>query len=165
MNIRKTEPADLTAVMRIYHHAQQFMQENGNPGQWGTRYPMEELIREDIAEGTSYVGTDEAGQVHMVFRFVTGADPTYQEIWDGGWLNEEPYGVIHRIASDGQVKGALKACLDFCDTIIPNIRIDTHEKNVVMRHSLAKYGFVECGRINTDDGTERIAFQRIKNTK
>ena len=32
-------------------------------------------------------------------------DPDYQVI-EGAWLNEEPYGVVHRITSDGTVKGS-----------------------------------------------------------
>jgi hypothetical protein len=31
-----------------------------------------------------------------------GKDPTYAVIENGNWLNDEPYGVIHRIASNGR---------------------------------------------------------------
>ena len=39
--------------------------------------------------------------------FIIGADPTYEVIEDGAWPDNSPYGTIHRIAGDGQVK-------DFC---------------------------------------------------
>ena len=34
-----------------------------------------------------------------------GDDPTYQQIYEGTWLNNEPYGVIHRLATNGKQKG------------------------------------------------------------
>ncbi len=38
------------------------------------------------------------------FAFILGEDPTYQQI-DGAWLNDQPYGTIHRIAGNGKIKG------------------------------------------------------------
>jgi hypothetical protein len=161
LTIRKTEPKDLDEVMRIYDTARAFMRSRGNASQWCNGYPQRTLAAEDIRVGRSYVGTDAGGRVHMVFVFAVGADPTYRIIEQGHWLNEEPYGVIHRIGSDGEVRGAFRACLSFCDRIIPNIRIDTHEHNAPMRQLLQACGFRQCGIIYTDDGTPRLAFQRI----
>ena len=63
MQIRKTVLSDLPRVMAIYDHARKFMAANGNPRQWNTTWPPEELIRSDIAAGKSYVcvETREAG--------------------------------------------------------------------------------------------------------
>ena len=55
MNIRKTLPTDLDAVMEIYASAREFMKSNGNPDQWGDNYPPRELIETDIASGAAYV--------------------------------------------------------------------------------------------------------------
>ena len=52
-------------------------------------------------------------------------DPDYQVI-EGAWLNEEPYGVVHRITSDGTVKGAASACLTWAFGQCGNLKIDTH---------------------------------------
>ena len=41
-----------------------------------------------------------------------------------------------------------------------NLKIDTHEDNVVMQHVLEKNGFERCGKIYTHDGTPRIAYQK-----
>ena len=41
-----------------------------------------------------------------------------------------------------------------------NLKIDTHENNVVMQNLLKKNGFTYCGRIYVDDGGERLAFQK-----
>ena len=102
-------------------------------------------------------------QIAGVFAFILGEDPTYQEIRQGAWHSDQPYGAVHRVASDGSTHGLTKACFDFCTKIIDYIRIDTHENNKPMQGALQKYGFRECGIIHTDDGTPRIAFDYLKN--
>lgn len=68
--------------MDIYHEAQNFMKAHGNPDQWGTFYPAEELVKSDIAGGISYVCVD-GDAIAAVFVFKTGDDETYAEIHDG----------------------------------------------------------------------------------
>lgn len=41
---------------------------------------------------------EEDGQIHGVFAFILGADPTYAVIEDGAWRSDEAYGTIHHIA-------------------------------------------------------------------
>lgn len=101
----------------------------------------------------------ETKQITGVFAFQIGEEPTYQRI-QGRWLNDFPYGVIHRIAGNGREKGILAICLRFCETFTGNLRIDTHENNLIMRHLLKKHGFQECGVIYVEDHTPRIAYQR-----
>ena len=55
MQIRKATIDDLDVIMSIYRAAQDFMIESGNPNQWGHFYPSEDLVREDISKGISYV--------------------------------------------------------------------------------------------------------------
>ncbi len=40
------------------------------------------------------------------------------------------------------------------------LKLDTHNDNKPMQNLLKKLGFVPCGIITVEDGTERIAFQR-----
>ena len=49
------------------------------------------------------------------FFFVYGKDiePTYADITDGKWLDDSPYGVVHRIAGDGKVKGVGAFCINW----------------------------------------------------
>lgn len=161
MEIRKTGIEDLAEIMRVYETARVFMAQNGNPTQWGDSYPNEELIRQDIAQGISYVG-EQDGEIESVFVYFKGDDPTYQVIENGNWVNDEPYGVVHRIASRGKVKGAGTQCILWGFAQCGNLRIDTHDDNKVMQHVLEKNGFVKCGRIYTDDGTPRIAYQKVR---
>jgi len=159
ITIRKSRLSDIDDIMRLYRQAKQYMKETGNLLQWNEHYPDTEMIRQDIVSGCSYAGEDAHGFLHFVFMFRIGDEPTYHVIRDGAWLNDEPYGVIHRIASDRSVHGVFSLCLAFCRQRIRNIRIDTHADNHVMRHLLQKNGFQECGTIHVRDGTSRIAYQ------
>ena len=156
ITIRQSTLCDLPVIMDIYQSARQFMRSRGNDTQWANGYPSPELVSDDINRGVSYVGIAD-GEIQFVFAFIIGADPTYAEI-DGAWLNDKPYGTIHRLASAGRMPGALKACVDFCLTQIDNIRIDTHELNTPMRRAIEHLRFERCGIIHIADGSPRIAY-------
>ncbi|MBR2739978.1 MAG: N-acetyltransferase [Oscillospiraceae bacterium] len=158
--VRVTRPEDRDRVLEIYSIAREFMKRSGNPRQWGDSSPAVSLIDADIENGTGRV-IEKDGRIEGCFALFNGPDPTYLKIYDGEWLNDEPYIVIHRIASAGK-GGILRACLDYCDAISCNIRIDTHRENRVMQHQLHKYGFTYCGTIYIADGSPRMAYQRIK---
>ncbi len=96
----------------------------------------------------------------MVFTFIIGEDPTYKEIENGAWLNDKPYGTIHRIASSGRQGGMLKASVRYCAQMIDNIRIDTHADNGPMQNALHRLNFTFCGIIYVADGSPRLAFQK-----
>lgn len=157
--IRPAGPGDLQTILNIYAAARAFMAGHGNPSQWGSGYPPRALVEEDIAQGRSYVATLE-GRVHGVFMFAPGPDPTYAVIEEGAWGDDGPYGVIHRIAGDGQGRGLVAAAVDFCQSRCDALRIDTHRDNHVMQRALEQCGFVRCGIIYTDDGSPRIAYHR-----
>ena len=60
MNIRNSTPDDFPRIMEIYSYARAFMADHGNPNQWGpTQWPPEDLIRQDIRDGTIYVEEDD----------------------------------------------------------------------------------------------------------
>lgn len=157
--IRPATETDLHSITEIYSYARKQMQLSGNPTQWGNDKPTLETIQADIRKKQAYVILSQ-GHICGVFAFILGPEPTYHFIEDGAWLNDAPYGTIHRIAGNGQVTGLLAAALSFCEDKTANIRIDTHENNKIMQHLLEKYGFTKCGRIYVEDGTPRIAYQR-----
>ena len=163
MNIRKTTEKDFDTVMAIYAHARAFMAEHGNPKQWGpTNWPPEALIHADIAAGKSYV-CEHDGRVAGVFFFDQGQDiePTYAEITDGAWRDGSPYGVVHRIASAGTVRGTGAFCIDWAYAQCGHLRIDTHGDNTVMQGLLKKLGFVHCGTIYVhEDHDPRLAYEK-----
>ena len=151
--------------MEIYAHAREFMASHGNPNQWGpTNWPPEELIHKDIQKGNSYVCVNDDDRVIGTFYFIQGQDiePTYANITDGEWLDSSPYGVVHRIASDGSEKGIGAFCLNWAYEQCGHMRIDTHGDNIVMQNLLQKLGFVRRGIIYVEeDNFPRIAFEKI----
>lgn len=158
LRIRCGTDRDYHRIMEIYRYAQDFMIQSGNPNQWGHFYPDSSLIKSDIQNGVCRVIFDESG-IHGVFAVFEGADPTYQNIEDGQWLNDEPYVTIHRIAGDGQVHGLLRCAVEYCKLKSSNIRIDTHNDNHLMQRAIEKNGFKKCGTIHVADGSPRIAYQ------
>ncbi|MCM3634238.1 GNAT family N-acetyltransferase [Paenibacillus camelliae] len=161
MQIRKAALGDIDIIMSIYDYARSFMKEQGNPDQWGDDYPERVLIEDDISQEKLYVCIDEE-KVVGVFYYAQEEDPTYEVIKGGAWLNNEPYGVIHRIASAEGSRGVATFCLDWAFEHTGNIRIDTHVQNIPMQSLLKKLGYVYCGEIVLDDGTSRIAFQKVR---
>ena len=160
MTIRPATYDDVPVLLAIFYYARQQMIWDGNPDQWGDNYPSREQVEEDVQRGVSYV-IEQDGGVCATFVFVEGDDPTYDIIDDGAWLNDLPYGTIHRIASSGKIKGVFGYVLDWCTERCNNIRIDTHHDNARMLHLIEKYGFTRCGIIYTRDHSPRVAYQKI----
>jgi len=161
-NIRNAVPGDMDTIMSIYEHAREFMTANGNPHQWAERnWPPQELIQSDIAAGKSYV-CEYGGTVAGVFYYEYGKeDPTYVNIESGAWKRSSPYGVVHRIASDGSVPGIGTACINWAYEQCGHIRMDTHGDNKVMQRLLNKLGFEYCGIIYvTEDNYPRLAYEK-----
>ena len=98
---------------------------------------------------------------HIVayFALLPSPEPTYDYI-DGAWLTDEPYGVIHRMASYPEVHGIFSAVIDYAASRYSHLRIDTHRDNRIMQHLIEKHGFTYCGIIWLEDGTERLAYER-----
>lgn len=160
MEIRKSTINDLEQILNLYEQARTFMRENGNPGQWGNNYPEVSIVEEDIKEGVSYVCVKDDCIVGT-FMYADGPDETYLRIYEGEWINDEPYGVIHRITTSANTRGVATFCLAWCNSQHSNIRIDTHSDNIPMQNFLNKNGFKKCGIINLQNGDERIAFQKV----
>ena len=164
MEIRKTEKIDIPQAAEIYEIARGFMKAAGNPDQWTGGRPNAEDIERDIREGCSYV-VEDGGEIVAVFYFRVGNDLTYDKIYEGAWLSDSPYAVIHRVAVKQGGKGIAGVIFDWCFGICPNLRIDTHRKNLPMQRSLEKNGFIPCGIIYLENGDERIAYHKIKQQK
>ena len=137
------------------------MRSAGNLTQWVNGYPSEHVILSDIEAGNSYVGINDSGVIEVTFAFILGDDPTYKEISGGTWLNDNPYGTIHRMASAGLRSGMLDRVTRFCLTLTDNIRLDTHLDNKPMLRAASRLGYRRCGVIICQDGTPREAFHLI----
>lgn len=158
-HVRNAQLTDLQKIRTLYEGARKFMAEHGNPDQWGSKYPPDEMLLQDIAREKLFLICDEEG-IHGVFYFAIEEDPTYGEIYEGTWHYMDPYGVIHRVAGDGS-GGVLGTAVAFANQKINYLRIDTHENNYVMQKALEKQGFQRCGIIYVEDGSPRIAFDKM----
>lgn len=163
LEIRPGKIDEIDTIIDIYENAKRFMRKRGNTEQWSKGYPDKDTILNDIKNGYCYVGIDDTGKLALVFAFIIGEDPTYLHIEDGEWLNDNPYGTIHRIASTGEHPRMLHAAVEFGFQAVEDIRIDTHHDNSPMLKALARENFSRCGIIYCHGGTEpRIAFQKTK---
>ncbi|MBE6998719.1 MAG: N-acetyltransferase [Ruminococcaceae bacterium] len=157
MTIRNATQADLPVIESIYADARAYMRAHGNLSQWSGGYPSRELLLADLSQNQLYVVEDEA--IIGVFVYFFGNDPTYDVI-EGAWLNDRPYGVIHRIAVGAHRKGVASFVFEHCLALCHNLKIDTHADNIPMQKSLLKNGFTHTGIIHLADGAPREAFQK-----
>lgn len=168
MKIRKSRKDDIGRIMEIYESARDFMAKTGNPNQWGpTGWPPKELIENDIEKGDSYVCLNDDGMISGTFFFIYGKDiePQYTEITDGSWIDEGPYGVIHRLATDASGKGVGSFCVNWAYEQCGHIRIDTHGENLPMQKLVEKLGFTHCGTIYVEqDNYPRLAYEKSEKT-
>ena len=156
--IRNATLDDLPLLLAIYDSAKEFMHTHGNPTQWNASYPDEGTLREDIRKDQLYVQYDEDG-IYACFALMGGEDPTYGTI-EGSWHSREPYGTIHRIASDRRKKGVFSECVAFAKERFPHLRVDTHADNLPMQGAILKNGFRFAGIIYLADGSPRRAYER-----
>ena len=159
MVIRPATAADLPALRPVFEAAKGIMRADGNPSQWSAPgFPPDALLLRDIARGGGFVMLS-GESIIAYFALLPSPEPTYDYI-DGAWLTDEPYGVIHRMASYPEVHGVFSAIIDFAAARYAHLRIDTHRDNRIMRHLIEKHGFTYCGIIWLEDGTDRLAYER-----
>ena len=166
MELIRTTEQDIPSVMEIIRAGQRYFRQ-ANIYQWVNNYPNEDIIKKDILKGYSYVLVHE-GKIVATAAVAFDGEPTYEKIYDGNWLTDEEYGVIHRIAVAEELKGQgvagelLKKVEELCrERQVRSIKIDTHEDNKPMQRLMEKNGFVYCGVIYLESGSKRIAFEKV----
>lgn len=166
MYFRKASDKDINRIMEIIKQAQNYLKANGI-NQWQDNYPNINIIEKDIDRGDGYVLLID-NEVVATLALSFEGEKTYEKIYEGKWITEKEFGVIHRIAVDNKYKGnKLSACIleqieKLCmDRNIFSIKVDTHEKNESMKKMLINNGFIYCGVIYLENGSKRIAFEKI----
>ena len=158
--IRKATEQDIPAAMNLFTAAKSIMRSSGNLTQWEDGYPNENTVRSDISKGGAYI-VEREGQAAGYFALLPSPEPTYSSI-NGKWLDDAaPYFVIHRIASSAATHGIFQEIIEYAASVSPNLRIDTHRDNGIMRHLIGKAGFAYCGIIHLPDGGERLGYQKV----
>jgi hypothetical protein len=126
---------DIQEVLYLIDRGWKIMIASGNTHQWDDNHPSGGQISKDIANGDGCLLLED-GKSIATWAFAKGSEPTYTVIYEGSWLNMEPYHVIYRIAGLSQYHGVLKDLLDWYFLKDDNIRIDTHRDNIIMQHCL-----------------------------
>lgn len=156
MIIRKARKEDLFDVLSLYQEERIFMIESGNPDQWSDFDELKSRVLYFFNRGELFVG-EEDQKLCCVFALIDGEEKTYQVI-EGKWIDHTPYATVHCIASRGRHKG--REALLYALREKGHIRIDTHEKDAPMLHTLEVMRFHPCGTIYLENGERRCAFER-----
>lgn len=166
MIFRKAIESDINGIMKIIKQAQDYFKEN-EIDQWQNNYPNTETTKDDIKSGYAYV-LEDSGQIIGTVAVSFDGEKTYDIIYDGKWLSNDEYAVIHRMAVDNNYKGKglssviIKNVEDVCLVKgVHSIKIDTHDDNNPMQRLIKKNNFKYCGIIYLDDKSKRIAFEKI----
>ena len=130
-----------------------------NGGNRVSKPAIEAIILDEIKREHVFIIFDNFGPL-AVFSFAPGPDETYAEI-DGAWHSSADYYVIHRVAAV-RGRGVARAIFKFAAQHTDYLRCDTHEDNAPMRRALTSFGFRECGTITVANGTQRIAYDWLK---
>ena len=161
--IRATEQ-ELEELLSFYRHVADQMEEHSiRHWHWG-RYPNEEMIREDVMNGSMYylrTGDAIAAAVGIVF----GQEDAYGSLpWTCG-MNP---GSFHRLAVHPSMQGAGLGglVLDDVQQLLRRsgfdcVRCDTSENNAPALRFYEKLGFRRCGRLRWEDSPgDNITFDK-----
>ena len=166
MKFRKSTREDVPKIMEIISAAKSYMKES-NIDQWQDGYPNEDSINEDINTGRAYVLEDDGKVIATAYLSFDG-ESDYDKIYDGEWIKNDKFAVVHRVAVSDELKGqgiagkVFKFIEDICyDKKVYDIKIDTHRDNKSMQRFLTKNGFKKCGIVYLADGAERIGFEKV----
>lgn len=161
--IRKATHEDVEAIITLIELTQMQFKRDGID-QWQYGYPNRDTIMSDVEARLGYVLVD-ANEIVGYYYLAVETDPYYDAIYDGKWLNNGMYAIIHRMVvhpnrrRSGYARLLLKWALNHIQSLgCYDLRIDTHPDNSAMNAFLANQGFIECGKVDVADGM-RIAYQ------
>ena len=166
MEFRQAKISDLDQIVEIIELSKKYLKET-KVDQWQDGYQSKEDLRRDIESGNSYVLTNKDEIVATTVISLDG-ESTYNSIFNGEWITNEDYIVMHRVAVHDKYKGKgiFKELIKEAEILalnkgISSIKIDTHRDNISMQRAVVKNDFQKCGIIYLEDGSERIAFEKV----
>ena len=164
---RKATTKDIDQVMEAVEFSRELLRLQGN-GQWQDGYPNRNDFINDINNGRLFVVTDInnpkiiAGVCALTYR-----EEDYHHLYEGKWLTDLPYMVMHRVAvkKEYQHLGYGKKLFELFIKQAElegyhSLRIDTHEGNAVMRHLIESFGFIYCGKAILTPNKDRMVFEK-----
>ena len=162
---RKASLDDLEQVMEAVEDSREVLRLQGN-GQWQDGYPNRDDFIKDINNGRLFVICDKDKLIGVCA--LTYREEDYHHLYEGKWLTDLPYMVMHRVALKKEYRG-LGYGKKLFEVFIAqaklegykSLRIDTHEGNMVMRHLIESFGFVYCGKAILTPDKDRMVFEKI----
>lgn len=103
MEFRQANISDLDQIVEIIELSKKYLKET-KVDQWQDGYPAKEDLRRDIESGNSYVLTNKDEIVATTVISLDG-ESTYNSIFNGEWITNEEYIVMHRVAVHEKYKG------------------------------------------------------------
>lgn len=164
MELRKAHQSDKECIWDILQAAIEQRKKEGS-NQWQNDYPNPDVIQSDIDMGYGYVGV--AGEKILIYAaIIFDIEPAYTTIV-GQWLTDQPYVVLHRIATAPAEKGRGRAIQLFQlveDLAIRHgvysIRVDTNFDNAAMLHIIEKLAYSYCGQVFFNNSPRR-AYEKV----
>ena len=155
-------------IMLVVEDSRELLRLQGN-GQWQNGYPNRDSFLEDIKNGRLFaIFDDDNPNILVGVCAVTYYEEDYSHLYEGHWLTELPYVVMHRVAlkKEYRNKGYGQRLFEvFIDVAIKegfhSLRIDTHENNQIMRHIISKFGFKYCGKAILTPNKDRVVYEKI----
>ncbi len=169
MEIKRVELDEIDEVMEIIGDAKALLKRSST--QWQNGYPDEKTMLNDINNGQlfgAYIDSKLVG----VEALVSGLNIDYDYI-EGAWLKEhdELDLVIHRLAvKDGYHNlkigdNLLKYAEVYAkENNLKSIKIDTHEKNIIVQKLCEKNSYTLCGIIyvkREKHDPKRLAYEKL----
>lgn len=164
MILRKAEENELDQIWEIIQYAIEKRKEEGSK-QWQDGYPNPDSIQQDFERGYAYV-IELDGEILLYAAIIFDVEPAYEELKDG-WLNNEPYLVVHRVAvsPNGKGKSLGTELFKLLENLAKengyyNVKVDTNFDNISMLRILEKLEYKYCGEVFFR-GASRKAFQKV----
>ena len=166
VNYRLANLSDIDEVMVAVEDARALLKEEGN-GQWQFGYPYREDFINDINNNRLFVVLTDNNIIASVFA-LCGYEEAYHHMYEGKWLTNYEYLVIHRVAVKEKYRGMgfgkkifEAAIIETKKRGIHSLRIDTHEKNSLLIHLFKLYGFKYCGKAILPPDKDRVMYEKI----
>ena len=167
IDYRKATLQDLEQIMEAVEDARKFLKEQGN-GQWQDGYPNKDDFINDINSGRLFVVTDiNNPNIIVGVCALTYREEDYHHLYEGAWLTDLPYMVMHRVAVKKEYRhqGYGKKLFEvfIAQAKIEgyhSLRMDTHAGNTVMRNLITSFGFVYCGKAILTPNKDRMVFEK-----
>ena len=165
-NYRKAILTDIDEIMIAVEDARRLLKEEGN-GQWQFGYPSRDDFINDINNKELYVVLTPDGEIASVCA-ITGYEEAYMHMYEGTWLTDYEYLVMHRVAVKEKYRGLGygKALFEVFIEVgkskgIKSLRIDTHKNNSLLIHLFDLYGFKYCGKAILPPNKDRVMYEKV----